>query len=378
MRIGFDAKRAYHNSTGLGNYSRTLIESLSNYFPDHDYYLYNPKKTKQSRFHQSNIHEINPSGLLPSMLPSVWRSKWMAQDIIRQVDLYHGLSNELPFGLAKSKIKKVVTIHDLIFETYPEQYHKNDVLIYRKKFKHACEIADAVIAISEHTKQDLIDRYQIQSSKIQVCYQSCHSRFFTSANAEQKKQVTETYALHQPYFLSVGSIIPRKNLLSVCQAFQSIASTTSQNLVVIGQGNNVYKQEILQFLSANELLHRVVFLEDQYPSSSIYKDLPILYQNASALLYPSRMEGFGIPVLEAMASGTPVITSNVSSLIEAGGDAAICIDPNSIEEMAFAMQELINDNTLRQQCIKKGIERAQLFTNKITCEQVMKLYKQIN
>ncbi len=378
MNIGFDAKRAFHNTTGLGNYSRTLIQSLSSFYPNEQYYVFNPKKKSAYNFSASNIHEINPSGILPQLFPSLWRSRFMVQDIDKHVDLYHGLSNELPFGIHHSKVKKVVTIHDLIFEYFPEQYNKNDVLIYRKKFKYACEHADKIIAISESTKKDLINLYAIPEHKIEVCYQSCDERFYTCSTAEHAQKIREKYQLHTPYFLSVGSIIERKNLLQICNAFYELHQENNIQLVVIGKGNGAYKQKITAFIETHNLSAKIIFLEDSFSAHDIQKDMPALYQNAIALVYPSVMEGFGIPVLEAMASGTPVITSNVSSLPEVGGDAVQCIQPHDTNELFLAMKRLIFDTEFKHACSKKGIERAQLFTNQKTCEHVMNMYKQLN
>ena len=378
MNIGFDAKRAFHNVTGLGNYSRTLIDSLSSFFPDNTYYLFNPKRSSCYSSLSKHIVEINPSGIFPTLFPSLWRSRWMVNDIEKKVNLYHGLSNELPFGIHRSKVKKVVTIHDLIFEHYPAQYNKNDVLIYRKKFKYACEHADIIIAISESTKKDLVNLYSIQPEKIEVCYQSCDQRFFTSANESQRKMAQDRYGLTTPYFLSVGSIIERKNLLRICMAFNEMQKETPCNLVVIGKGNGIYKEEILNYINNEQLYGKIIFLEDNFRSDDIQKDMPILYQNATALVYPSEMEGFGIPVLEAMASSTPVITSDRSSLPEAGGDAAQCIDPLDPVAMHLAMKRLLSDDDFRKESIQKGLRHSQKFNNEHTAQKVMSIYKQLN
>jgi glycosyltransferase involved in cell wall biosynthesis len=378
MNIGFDAKRAFHNVTGLGNYSRTMIDSLSSFFPGNTYYLFNPKKSSLYSFHSKQLIEINPSGIVSKLLPSLWRTRWMIGDIEKRVDIYHGLSNELPFGIHRSKIKKVVTIHDLIFEHYPDQYKKNDVIVYRKKFKYACKHADIIIAISESTKKDLVDLYAVPPEKIEVCYQSCDQRFFTRANPNQKENVLDHYGLQTPYFLSVGSIIERKNLLRICMAFKQLQQEIPCNLVVIGKGNGLYKEDVLNYITKEQLAGKIIFLEDNFRSDAIQKDMPVLYQQATALVYPSLMEGFGIPVLEAMASGIPVITSNRSSLTEAGGDAAQCIDPLDTTAMADAMKRILFDHNFREQCIQKGLQHAQTFNNQLTAQKVLSIYKKLN
>src|SRR5688572_23443797 len=147
MKIGFDAKRYFHNNTGLGNYSRTLVKGLTQYYPEHDYYLFNPKASRQFQKEPvANVHEVRPSGFIDSKLSALWRSKGVKKELHSlNIDLYHGLSHEIPVGINEMKIKSVVTIHDLIFERYPEQFGKIDVQIYRKKFTYACRNANRIV-----------------------------------------------------------------------------------------------------------------------------------------------------------------------------------------------------------------------------------------
>lgn len=377
MKIGFDAKRAFHNNTGLGNYSRTLIRSLATMFPTNDYFLFNPKKNNQHTFLEKNISEINPTSFISKLFPSLWRSRWMANDIENTVDIYHGLSNELPWNLIYSKCKKVVTIHDLIFEHYPEQYNKLDVFFYKNKFKFACQTADRIIAISEATKQDIINTYKnVNYTKIDVCYQSCDPRFFLERIIYNRKELIRCFNLPEQYFIYVGSIIERKNLLSICKALKLFTKEDNIQLVVIGKGS-AYKQKVKNYLSENQLENNVIFLEDKFDSKQIFDALPFLYHFSKALIYPSIMEGFGIPVLEAMASGTAVITSNCSSLKEAGGDAAFLINPNEPNEIFNAMKKINEDDSIRRNCIEKGYLHANNFTNEKCAQQVMNVYKKL-
>ncbi|MBK7761910.1 MAG: glycosyltransferase family 4 protein [Bacteroidetes bacterium] len=376
MTIGFDAKRAYHNTTGLGNYSRTLISSLAKDFTHDQFLLYNPKNGNFDISSFANVKEIQPTSIIDRLFPAVWRSYRISKQIDKQVDLYHGLSNELPFGIQKCKAKKVVTMHDLIFEFYPEQYQRNDIAIYQKKCKHACAVADKIIAISEATKKDLIEIYKVSPQKIEVCYQSCDQRFFNHSQTADQNTFSQKFNLHKPYFLFVGSIIARKNLLHVCHAFLEVAKHQDIDLVVVGKGN-AYKQLVIDYLTKNKALNKVHFLEDHFNAKDIYDSLPELYQKSLALVYPSYKEGFGIPILEAMASGTAVITSSVSSLQEVAGDAAICVEPDDVHAIANAMQSIVNDSLLRTSFIQKGFQRAAQFSNKNTAQQTMNIYKQI-
>ncbi len=187
MNIGFDAKRAFHNSTGLGHYSRTLIRSLADCYPEHQYYLFNPKPSSLFSFPEKNIQEVRPASFINNIFSSVWRSSWVKNDLKKyKIDIYHGLSHEIPVGIQKTGIKSVVTIHDLIHERHPEQYNAIDVKIYNKKFRYACANADKIIAISEQTKKDIIEFYKTPEEKITVCYQSCNPAFSTAVSETEK------------------------------------------------------------------------------------------------------------------------------------------------------------------------------------------------
>ena len=382
MNIGFDAKRAYHNGTGLGHYSRTLIRSLAEYFPQDEYFLFNPKPSELFKLNGKNIHEVLPSKLLHKTLSSVWRSTWIKSDLEKlNIDLYHGLSNEIPLDIDVTDIRSVVTIHDVIFERFPEQYSKIDVEIYKRKFRYACDHADKVIAISEQTKKDIMEFYKTPENKISVCYQSCNPAFGETVNEKVKQQVKEKYSLPDHFFLYVGSIIERKNLLGICKAVYLLRNELTIPLVVIGDGTK-YKQQVKDFIKQNGLEKQVIFLSENplaKVSSSFLKaeDFPAIYQSAIAMIYPSFFEGFGIPVLEALWSRLPVITSNVSCLPEAGGDGAYYVNPNSSEEIAEGMKTLFADGSFTEALKEKGWQHAQTFTQQKCAADVMKVYENL-
>ncbi len=248
MNIGFDAKRAFHNHTGLGNYSRTLINGLVKFYPEHQYFLFNPKPSNTFSINYNNIYECLPSGYLSKLFTSAWRSNWIKNDLKKQaINLYHGLSYELPYDIKKLNISSVVTIHDLIYERFPEQYSKVDVKIYRSKSKYACQHADSVIAISEQTKQDLIDIYKVPEKKISVCYQSCNPAFAEIISKEYKEKVRDDFNLPAEFFCYVGSVIERKNLLNIAKAMALLNNELKIPLVVIGGGKQ-YKQRVKSFI----------------------------------------------------------------------------------------------------------------------------------
>ncbi|MDQ6758107.1 MAG: glycosyltransferase family 4 protein [Bacteroidota bacterium] len=381
MNIGIDAKRAYHNGTGLGHYSRTLISTLAEFYPEHEYYLFNPKRSLKFNLPiLKNIHEVLPP-FPSSLVASAWRSSWVKSDLKKyKIDLYHGLSNEIPIGIQNTNIKSVVTIHDLIHERYPEQYNAIDVKIYNKKFRYACDNADKIIAISKQTKQDIIEYYKTPEEKIIVCYQSCNPIFSTQISEDEKKRIKQLYDLPEKYFLYVGSIIERKNLLSICKALVLLKEDLNIPLVVIGEGGK-YKHVVKEFVSANGLEQQVIFLSEskaaKFEVFTTAKDFPAIYQSALAMIYPSVFEGFGIPVLEALFSRLPVITSNISSLPEAGGDAVYYVDALNVEHITYAMKKIFYDEQLRETMKQKGIVHAQNFTQKKCAHAVMQVYKSL-
>ena len=326
-----------------------------------------------------NLHEILPAGFPDTLFRSAWRSSWVKKDLLRKkIDVYHGLSHEIPLSIKKTGIKSVVTIHDLIPERYPEQYNAIDVKIYRRKFVYACKQADRIIAISEQTRQDIINFYKIPPGKIDICYQSCSPVFNVMVSDDEKRRIAEKYDLPGEFYLSVGSIIERKNLLNVCKAFFLIRNDVDVPLVVIGDGGK-YKQQVKDFILQHDLEKKIIFLSEKKDRKSIHgflntADLAAIYQSAIAMIYPSFFEGFGAPVLEALWSRLPVITSNVSCLPEVGGPAAYYVDPNSATEIAEGIKRIYNDKQLVQEMKEKGIIHTQQFAPEKYAASVMDVY----
>jgi glycosyltransferase involved in cell wall biosynthesis len=371
MRIAFDAKRAYQNNTGLGNYSRVLMDRLALDYPEHDYYAMTPKLTDLYKPASPRIRTITPTGLAKTF-SAAWRSKWVKSDLKKlSIDIYHGLSHEIPIGIQDTGIKSVVTIHDLIFENYPKQFKPIDVAIYRKKFTYACKHADKIVTVSESTKNDIVKIYGTDPGKIEVTYIAAGTKFEQQLPEGEKERIRKQYQLPQQFFLYVGSIIERKNLLKICKAIAQLKGSVNIPLVVIGGADSAYAQEVTTYIQQQHLDEDVVL----YPAFRRSEDLPGIYQMATALILPSIYEGFGLPVLEGLLSGTPVITSNISSLPEVGGDAALYIDPNSVDELAGAMKNVAADDELRERMVRAGLAQAQKFTPSACAKAVMDVYR---
>ncbi len=382
MNIGYDGKRAFQNKTGLGNYSRSLLSILNRYFPQLQYTLFAPKKTNLfdiDSYH--NFQTIQPQNFFYKKLPSLWRRIGIVKQIDQaHLDIYHGLSNELPKNIEKLNIKTVVTIHDLIFERFPKTYHLDERYTHRWKIKRACKIADAVIAISEQTKNDLIELYGVTPQKITVCYQSCNPIFEKTISEIEKNNVKKKYQLPDQYFLFVSSITARKNLIAICRAMIILKDTLAIPLVIIGDGK-IEKNEVKQLMKENGIEHRLLFLnelsaakEDSFTSAA---DFPAIYQQALALVYPSIFEGFGLPILEAMWSGLPVICSSVSSMPEVAEDAALYFSPEDTNQLAQHLQEIASDQQLVKILKDKGREQAKKFSTENYANQIIKIYKSL-
>lgn len=370
MRIGFDAKRAFNNLTGLGNYSRNIIKQLSEMYPANNYILYNTgKNTKINDFPPEKCIVVQPDKFLFRNVPSLWRSFALPGILQRErIEIFHGLSNELPFGVANIGIKKVVTIHDLIFLRYPKIYRFADREIYKRKFRYSCRVADIVIAISEQTKRDIQYYFGIDSNKIEVIYQDCSPLFYKKLSADTLKIAREKYSLPDEYILYVGTIEERKNLLNILKAIHSFRINLP--LVIVG-GTTDYMKKIREFISENKLSD--IYFLNTVPQH----DLPAIYANSLLFIYPSVFEGFGIPVLEALNSGTPVITSRGSCLEETGGEKSIYVDPYNVEEIGSSILKVLNDSELRNNMINEGKKHALSFRSEITTKQLFNLYRKL-
>ncbi len=374
MRIGFDAKRLYNNFTGLGNYSRTLVSNLMRYHPDEEYFLYTTKTSSDPA-----VTKFLESGPVITRLPdipfkSLWRTFSMSRQLYNdRINLFHGLSGEIPLGIPAAGMKSIVTVHDLIFLIHPETYKPFDRFLYDRKFRSACSRADAIVAISNSTRNDLIRYYGTDPSKIRTIYQACDPVFYSGPDGKVMEVVAREYRLPRNFILYVGSVIPRKNLLMVIKAMAILPPDMKVPLVVVGDGGS-YKEETKKLIAAEKLERLVIWIENLHDS----RRLKALYDLAYAFLYPSLYEGFGIPVAEALLSKVPVLTSNRSSLPEAAGPCSFLADPEDPEQISAGIGKILSDTELREKMATEGYRYAtEKFSPETTSEDVFQLYKQI-
>jgi len=368
MKIGFDSKRAFFNKSGLGNYSRSTINQLMRFYSMHDYFLYTTGLNKNKIFTPAeNAKIIEPTSLINSYFKSYWRSFRLSKDIKKEkLDIYHGLSNELPQNVHKTGAKTFVTIHDLIFMRYPELYNSIDRKIYTQKFKYSCEIAHKVIAISEQTKTDIITYFGTDEKKIEVVYQGCNPMYYTEAETHKKIEIHQKYNLPEQYILNVGTIERRKNILTVIKALHQ--GKIDIPLVIIG-GKTSYTDEVEKYITENKLESKVLIF-----SNVPQEDLPALYQCAELFIYPSLFEGFGIPILEALNSKIPVITTKGGCFSEVGGFNSLYVNPESIEEIQASINKILNDSEYKQKMIAEGALFSQNFRDDKIAENLMNAY----
>jgi len=369
INIGFDAKRAFLNKSGLGNYSRDIIRNFQHFYPQNNYFLFTPRPHTDLLEQQYTRRTISPN-LFTGLLKAYWRSYTLTHLLNKnKIDIYHGLSNELPFNIKKTKAKKVVSIHDVIFLKYPHLYKRIDRLFYYKKTLSACNNADKIIAISTQTKHDIIKYFNVDEKRIEVQYQSCAVSFERDIKDEEKDSLKIKYNLPDNFILNVGTIEPRKNVLSVLKAL--IQFKIDVPLVVVGRATP-YLKEIQEFALLHKMAHNLLVLENVTND-----ELPVIYSMSSLFIYPSLYEGFGIPILEAFNSGVPVITSDTGSMAEVAGDAAIKVSPLNIEQMGLEIERLLKDDSLKSELVNAGKERAVLFNASSITEKLMSVYLSI-
>ncbi|MDF3079113.1 MAG: glycosyltransferase [Sphingobacteriaceae bacterium] len=368
MRIGYDGKRIFRNFTGLGNYSRYILSLVNRKFPDQEFVIYTPSKPSETAAQNLLSFSANTIKSSTPFFKSFWRSFGIIKDLKKdKIDLYHGLSNELPFGISDSGIPSVVTIHDLIFRRYPGYYSKIDRAIYTFKSKYACRNATRIIAVSEQTKQDIVEQFQILPEKIDVVYQDCADGFKNLLSTGEKENIRRKYNLPDKFILNVGTIEPRKNLLLIVKALKLLDQEIC--LVAIGK-EKPYADEVRKYVTENGLADRLIFLKD-----FAYGDLPGIYQQAEVFVYPSRYEGFGIPIVEALHSQVPVIAATGSCLEEAGGEDSLYTDPDDDEHLAALINTVLNNPEKRKQMIEAGNRHLQNFSDEAISTKLMNTYQ---
>ena len=374
ITVGFDAKRIVRNNTGLGSYGRTLVRDLA-YQPDSlRLRLYAPDKGRDDlRSQVEGLPRVSfcypkESAILP-FDKALWRDHGIVSDLKRdKVQVYHGLSGELPRGIRSSGVRSVVTIHDLIFLRHPEFYPWIDAKIYAWKFRRTLKEADHIIAISECTRRDVLELGHVDPSRVSVVYQSCAPRFTSVPTSVEEEQMRLKYGLPKRFVLNVGTIEQRKNILLAVKALESLPNLS---LVIVGHHTS-YTNLVMEYMSSHGLNRRVFILHD-VPDA----DLPALYSQAEAFVYPSVYEGFGIPIIEAISCGLPVVACTGSCLEEAGGPDCLYVSPDDPEALADAIRQSLKGATGREERIQRSQAYIRCFQGDDVAGQVAAIYHKL-
>lgn len=370
MRIGFDAKRAFNNRRGLGNYSRETLRILTTLAPEHQYYLFTPRIDPGIGFECPDGARLVTTQARGTWPQSLWRTFGIAKEAKRlELEVYHGLSHELPFGIEKTGIRTVLTMHDLMFLSHPGFFSHFDRTMYRKKYLHSCRVADRIVAISEQTRRDLLEWTDTPNEKIEVVYQGCHPRFRQPITEEAKQQFREHHHLPEAYLLNVAAFEPRKNQLILLKALETRRFDIP--LVIAGQ-KTPYLETLRQYAREHGLEHRICWLPN-LPGEA----LPALYQSATAFAFPSLYEGFGIPVVEALASGLPVIAATGSCLEESGGPDSLYCSPTDETEWAERIAEVVENEAKRNTMIQQGLAYSERFSDQAIHRKLIQIYQNL-
>lgn len=371
MIIGFDGKRAVNNMTGIGNYSRLVIGSLAEEYPSTEFFVYTPKLKENPRL--KTIRELhNVQFRIPPASGfggSLWRTFGITNNLgPDKVNLYHGLSNELPLNIKEAGIPTVVTIHDLIWRVLPHTFSAVDRMIDDFKYSRSCRNATRIIAISENTKRDIVKFYDINPDKIDVVYQGCDDSFKRRLTPLQLEETRRRLRLPDKYILQVGTVEERKNLESSVRALSTLPPEIK--LLAIGKDRRGYMDKVKSIARDLGVSDRVVFRSD-----ISFTDLPAVYQMARVVVYPSRYEGFGIPCLEALESERPLVAATGSCLEEAGGPDSIYIDPENPRQLGEAVLSIISGSKDCAEMICRGKNHAAKFDNAAMATRIMEVYE---
>ena len=348
---------------GTKTYIDSLVKALLDLDRHNRYHLWGGKVPVNA----PNMHVDSFGGTYRRAWQLVWKTiGWPTVDLIGpRPDLWH-FTNYVAPPTAKPF---VVTIHDLGFVHHPEFTEPKNLEFLRKWVPDTLDRARLVIAVSEATKEALIEEYKVPLDKIEVVHEAADDIFSRELPEDDVGRVKEKYGIEGDYFLAVGTLEPRKNLKTLLMALAGLRKEVQEQLVVVG-GQGWLFDETQELLAKLGLESRVIFT-DYVPKA----ELPALYQGAQCFVFPSHYEGFGIPVLEAMASGTPVISSNTSSLPEIGGGAALYFDPNDSKGLKHALTRLLQDENLRTRLAEAGRRQAAKFSWAKTAQHTLGVYE---
>ncbi len=367
MRIGIDARLMFHQPAGISRYTGHLLHAMAKLNKTDEFIIFQHRKHRlplitQANFRRSTlytpVHHRFEQFLLPVELAR------FSLDLLHSTDFIPPLYSTTP---------AVITVHDLAFLHWPH-FLTTDSAAYYGQIDRAVKHARHIIVPSESTQKDLTRLLGVPEDKISVIYEAADPSFQPLPLAATRREVMQQYNIPEAYILIVGTIEPRKNVNGLLHAFHHLRTKynlTDVGLVIAGSHGWLY-EEIMETVSKLGLQKSTYFL-GRVPDENLRK----LYVGARCLIHPAHYEGFGLPPLEAMACGTPTIVSNISSLPEVVGDAALLVDPNNPEEIAVALQRLLTNPELHAELRAKGLQRAHCFSWEMAAQSTLEVYRKV-
>ena len=369
MRIGIDA-RSLSIGGGVRYYILNLITNLTLIDRQNQYFIYYDNEKFLGTFKKyPNINERVIK--LKSRLIIPYRDQILLKRAIKKdnIDIIHGTKSVAPFF---SKAKSVITFLDLTPILYPNEFKFFDRIYWNFILPYAVKYVDHIISISENTKKDLVENFKVESDKISVVLLGVSKKYHPIKNTEVLQKTKQNYNLPPNFILYVGTYRPRKNIESIIKAFYKF-KRNDNNYKLVLCGKKLYKENIIiqlvkELKLTNDVFHLGYIKDD---------DLPVLYNLADLFVYPSFYEGFGLPVIEAMACGTPVIASNTASLPEVVGAAGIIINPRDIDSLTNAIYKVLHSKSIQDKMIINGITQAKKFSWKKCARETLEVYKSL-
>lgn len=366
MRIALDLLPITGRNAGLQRYAQQLVEGLARIDTENEYLvLVNSRAPKLFELNNSNFLVIPVR--TPKRFIWYWEQAYLPiMRTLRRVDLLHSPVSAPPLWVS---CKRVVTVHDLTFKFFPKTMRWWDRLYWGYFLVHGAKRANKIIVPSASTALALQQALSLPKGRVVVVEECCAEKFFQRVTPEKIRATKERYGITEKYILTVGTLEPRKNITTLLEAFSLVKKKLTIKLVIVGARGWLVRP---MFKKVQELgLHKDVVFTGFVPD----EDLPALYQGAEVFVFPSLYEGFGLPPLEAMASGTPVVASNSSSIPEVVGDSGILVDPHDVEGFAHAIIKLCTDANYRAVLSVKGQQRARQFTIERMGKKILEVYR---
>ncbi|MBE2200940.1 MAG: glycosyltransferase family 4 protein [Anaerolinea sp.] len=377
MRIGIDVTAAVAQGAGIGRYTRELVRALAHEAQPYQYVLFSakpPAALPVANPLPTGAHiRYRPAPLSERWLYRLWYRLWLplpVQWVTGELNLFHSPDFVLP--PVRGDVPTLLTVHDLSFVHYPHVFTPALIKYLNRVVPRSVARATHILADSEATRRDLTTIWNVPEAKITVLYSGVDGRFRPVQSADEITAVRAKYDLgEQPYVVSVGTIQPRKNYQMLIRAFAPLAAELPHNLFIAGGTGWLYEEMMMEIerQGLNGRVRFIGFVDDD--------DLPALYSGASLFAFPSLYEGFGLPLLEAMGCGVPVLTSNASSLPEVAGEAAVQLAPDDETGWTAAMRDLLQDPAQRTRLVTAGFRQARQFTWQKSAQKLLHVYQSV-